>query len=97
MPELLTTDEIAEANVSLPQWTVDGATLVRAVQADSFAGGIRLVDEVAVVADEMNHHPDVDIRWTTITFHLSTHSKGGLTQNDVELAHEIDAITEKPH
>ncbi|MGH3504475.1 MAG: 4a-hydroxytetrahydrobiopterin dehydratase [Nocardioidaceae bacterium] len=97
MPELLTTDEIAEANVSLPQWTVDGATLVRAVQADSFAGGIRLVDEVAVVADEMNHHPDVDIRWTTITFHLSTHFKGGLTQNDVELAHEIDAITEKPH
>jgi 4a-hydroxytetrahydrobiopterin dehydratase len=47
------------------------------------------VDEVALEAEEMNHHPDIDIRWRTVHFALSTHSEGGLTQLDVELAHRI--------
>ena len=57
--------------------------------------GIRIVDEVAVVAEELDHHPDVDIRWRDVTFALSTHSKGGVTDRDVELARRIDEIAER--
>lgn len=93
MPELLSPTEITAAlQDDLTEWTHAGDSIVREVTADSFAGGIRLVDQVAVVADEHNHHPDIDIRWTTITFRLSTHTAGGLTKNDLKLAAEIDKI-----
>lgn len=93
MTDLLSDDQISTALASdLPEWTRDGEAIVRSVTAPSFADGIRLVDQVALVADERNHHPDIDIRWTTITFRLSTHSEGGITDNDVSLAKEIDAI-----
>jgi 4a-hydroxytetrahydrobiopterin dehydratase len=57
--------------------------------------GIRIVDDVAVVAEGLDHHPDVDIRWREVTFTLSTHSQGGVTERDVELARRIDAIAER--
>ena len=47
------------------------------------------MQEVAAAAETMDHHPDIDIRWRTVAFALSTHSEGGLTQLDVELAHQI--------
>jgi len=50
---------------------------------------------VAIEAEEMNHHPDMDIRWRTVTFTLSTHSAGGVTQLDIELAHRIRMIAEE--
>jgi len=54
--------------------------------------GIQLVVEVAKAAERLNHHPDIDIRWTTVSFSLTTHSAGGVTRNDVELAREINSI-----
>jgi 4a-hydroxytetrahydrobiopterin dehydratase len=57
--------------------------------------GIRIVDDVAVVAEELDHHPDVDIRWRKVTFTLSTHSQGGVTGRDVELARRIDEIAQR--
>jgi 4a-hydroxytetrahydrobiopterin dehydratase len=92
--ELLTDDQIDSAlRDELPDWHVEGDTLVRSVEADSFAAGIRLVDAVAEAADRRDHHPDIDIRWTTVTFRLSSHSDGGLTQKDLDLAAEIDRLT----
>jgi 4a-hydroxytetrahydrobiopterin dehydratase len=92
--ELLTNDQIDSAlRDELPDWHVEGDTLVRSVEADSFAAGIRLVDAVAEAADRRDHHPDIDIRWTTVTFRLSSHSDGGLTQKDLDLAGEIDRLT----
>ena len=91
MADLLTDDQIQTAlSGDLANWRQEGATIVRSVEADTFADGIRLVAVVGALADEMNHHPDIDIRWTTITFRLSTHSAGGLTQNDLDLAAAID-------
>jgi len=58
---------------------------------EDFPTGIRLVDDAALEAEEMNHHPDIDIRWRTTRWTLSTHSEGGLTQLDIELAHRISA------
>ena len=93
MPKLMTPDEV-ELVVSeeLADWDYEDDSLVRSVVAPTFTAGIDLVDAVAVVAEELDHHPDIDIRWTTITFRLSTHSAGGVTYNDVQLAERIDAI-----
>jgi 4a-hydroxytetrahydrobiopterin dehydratase len=92
--ELLSQDEIDRALAQdLPAWTQDGDTIRRSVEAPSFPDGIRLVQQVAEVAEDLDHHPDIDIRWRTITFALSTHSAGGLTSKDLRLAADIDRLT----
>ena len=91
MPELLTDDQINTALAELTGWVRDGYAIKRNVTASSFAEGIALVDRVAAVADERDHHPDIDIRWRTTRWLLSTHDAGGLTQLDIELAHRISA------
>lgn len=91
-PQILSKEEIARALVELDGWTSDAGQLRRSVKAASFAAGIRLVDAVAEVADAMDHHPDIDIRWTTITFTCSTHSAGGVTELDVALAGRINDL-----
>ena len=90
MPRLLSATELHAALAERPHWRVRGGVLVRSVEAPTYAAGIALVDAVAAVADEVDHHPDIDIRWTTVTFRLSTHSAGGITALDVELAGAID-------
>lgn len=92
MIELLTHDQINERLRDLSEWQVSGQALVRATQAPDFLTGIRIVDAVGEIAEEMDHHPDIDIRWTTVSFSLSTHSKGGITENDVTLARRIDDV-----
>ena len=95
MPAVLADDELEAALASLPAWSGDRNGIRRSVRAPSFAAGIRLVDEVAALADEIDHHPDIDIRWTTVTLALSTHSAGGVTERDLELARRIDEIVER--
>jgi 4a-hydroxytetrahydrobiopterin dehydratase len=92
MAELLSDEQVEAALADMSGWTREGDAIRRDVTAPTFADGIALVDRVAVVADERDHHPDIDIRWTTVTFRLSTHSEGGITGNDVEMAREIDRI-----
>ena len=89
MSRLLTDEEIGRQLGDLPGWTREGDEIRASYEAPDFPTGIRLVDEVAVEAEDMQHHPDIDIRWRTVTFALSTHSEGGLTQLDVELAHRV--------
>jgi 4a-hydroxytetrahydrobiopterin dehydratase len=96
MPDVLSPDDVDQrVGSELHGWTREDDTLVRAIESDTFALGVRLVDAVAVVADELDHHPDMDIRWTTVTFRLSTHSAGGITENDIELAKRIDALADQ--
>ena len=89
---LLTQQEIDRELGGLHGWTQEGDTIVRAVKAPSFMAGIELVRRVAEAAEDADHHPDIDIRWTTVTFRLSTHSEGGLTGKDVTLARTIDVL-----
>ena len=88
----LTDVEIAAALAGLPGWTREGDALVQRFTFATFAEGIRFVDRVAALADAADHHPDIDIRWTTVTMRLSTHSAGGLTEKDFTLASQIDAV-----
>jgi 4a-hydroxytetrahydrobiopterin dehydratase len=92
MAEHLSDDDIAKALAELDGWSGDAKHITRSVTAPTFAEGIKLVDAVAKVAEEMDHHPDIDIRWTTITFACSTHFADGVTGADVELARRIDEL-----
>lgn len=95
MAQLLTDGEIDAALSDLPQWRRAGASLVRTIEAPTFPEAIALVGEVAVVAEELDHHPDIDIRWRKVTFALSTHSAGGITASDPELARRIDDVARR--
>lgn len=95
MLDVLDQQQIHAALAEHPHWESRDNALVRLVNAPDFMTGIRLVDEVAVVADGVDHHPDIDIRYTTITFRLTTHSEGGVTANDVEMAGRIDEVVER--
>ena len=89
MPELLDDDAVSAALQDLPGWERDGNAIVRTAELPSFPAAITVVDRVAAVAEERKHHPDIDIRWRTLTFRCSTHSEGGLTELDVALAGAI--------
>jgi len=76
-------------------WERDGDMITKVFTFDSFRDGIVFVNRVATVADEMNHHPDIDIRYTTITIAMTTHDAGGLTEKDLELAGQVDHATSR--
>jgi len=95
MAGLLDEKQIQEALTHRPQWEYRDGAIVRQVTAPDFMSGIRLVGEVAEVAERVNHHPDIDIRWTTVTFALVTHSEGGVTEHDVNMAGKIDEVVDQ--
>ena len=83
----------SEADLRLGSgWTRSGAVISREVELASFPQAIEVVNRVAELAEAADHHPDIDIRWRTLTFRLSTHSAGGLTEKDFALAAQIDAV-----
>ena len=82
--------EIRRALASLPGWARKGDVLLKTYSFARFGDGIRFVAQVADVADAMDHHPDIDIRYTNVTFSLSTHDAGGITQSDLDLAKGIE-------
>ncbi len=65
---------------------------MRTVEFPSFPAAIVAVVDIAKIAEELEHHPDIDIRWRTVTFRLTTHSDGGVTERDITLATRIDEI-----
>lgn len=88
---------IADALDELPGWERRGDAIVKTFTFPAFLAGIAFVARVAQAAEEANHHPDVDIRYTSITCALSTHDAGGITSRDVELAMAIDrTANERP-
>ncbi|MHB8329648.1 MAG: 4a-hydroxytetrahydrobiopterin dehydratase [Acidimicrobiales bacterium] len=74
-------------------WDRVGAELVKVRKGRDFADSLAYVDTVGVLAEAANHHPDIDIRWNIVTLRLSTHSVGGITDKDLELARRIDTLT----
>ena len=95
MTELLTDDQITEALEHLPEWSRDGNKITRVVDFPGFPQAIQAVTRIAEIAENEDHHPDMDIRFKTVTFYLTTHFKGGLTGNDTSLAQEIDGVVEQ--
>ena len=90
--ELLSAEAVEDALRGLDGWGGGPAGISRTVELGSFPAAIAVVDRVAEAAEVAGHHPDIDIRWRTLTFTLSTHSAGGVTAKDVDLAATIDEL-----
>ncbi len=89
--QTLTPDTLATQLVDLPGWVGSTTLIEREFTAPDFATGIRLVVQAGDEAEALDHHPDIDIRWVRVRFALSTHSAGGVTALDIELARRITA------
>ena len=89
---VLSDDEVDAAARTLDGWARSDGALRRSVTFGSFLDGIDGVRRIAELAERADHHPDIDIRWRTVNLALSTHSAGGITEQDVALAREIDAL-----
>lgn len=89
---LLNDAERTELESTIPGWSLDEETITKQFQFPGFLDSIAFVTRVAVLAEIADHHPDIDIRWNKVTLTLSTHSEGGLTQNDLDLADTVDGL-----
>ena len=87
----LSDEEIDDALVSCDGWQRDGNKIVKEFDRGDFAGSVDFVNAIAPGAEDMNHHPDLAISWSSVTVSITTHSEGGLTSNDFELARKVDA------
>ena len=85
-------NEVERRLTELPGWSRSGEAITRDFGCGDFAGSVEFVNRLARVAEEMNHHPDLAISWSTVTVTISTHSEGGLTGADFELARRIDEL-----
>jgi 4a-hydroxytetrahydrobiopterin dehydratase len=91
----LADEALARELTTLPGWGVEGGMLRKAFRHPSFPEAIVFVNAVAHLAEAANHHPDVDIRYSTITIALVTHDEGGITGKDVALAREIEDVRKR--
>jgi len=89
---LLGSDEIEAMLADLDGWERRGDAIVRSFERGDFVGSVHFVDSLVEPAEAMGHHPDVAISWATVTVTISTHSEGGLTAADFELAGKIEAL-----
>ncbi|MCF7787500.1 MAG: 4a-hydroxytetrahydrobiopterin dehydratase [Prosthecobacter sp.] len=95
-PELLSESAIQQQLTALPDWQVEGTELVKEFRFASYLAGIEFVRRVAVLAEAMNHHPDLFVGWRKVAVRLTTHSAGGLTRLDFELAGQITSVEAAP-
>ena len=89
---LLTADQIAKELAGLKGWSLVKGEITKTFEMKDFARAIGFVASVALLAEKANHHPDIDIRWNKVKLTLSTHSAGGLTEKDINLAGEIEKL-----
>lgn len=86
----LTAGEIRTALDALPGWQHVESAITRQYRLDGFAGAIAFVVRLSYAAEAANHHPDLDIRYDRVRVTLSTHSEGGVTGKDLDLARAIE-------
>jgi 4a-hydroxytetrahydrobiopterin dehydratase len=85
-------EEIEARLGELEGWKREGETIVKEFELDDFAGSVDFINRLTPVAEEMNHHPDLSVSWNKVVVSITTHSEGGLTGNDFELAKGIDPL-----
>jgi 4a-hydroxytetrahydrobiopterin dehydratase len=90
---MLLSDTQIDANLAAGEWQRDGQAITREWMFEDFSHAIAFVNRVADVAETANHHPDIHLHgWNKVRLELSTHSEGGLTQADFDMAARIDAL-----
>ncbi len=89
----LTAEDLASALEALPTWYVEDSKLTTRRELASFLGAVTFVGQVAEIAERLDHHPDIDIRWRTVVLAVNTHDSGGaITSRDITLAQQVDAL-----
>ena len=88
----LSEEEITAKLDELKGWEREGDAITKTFDNGDFVGSVKFVDSLVEPAEEMNHHPDLSVSWSEVKVSLSTHSEGGLTENDFELARKIEAL-----
>lgn len=91
-PSALSAEQVAAALAELPEWSGDGTGIERTVKQSSFPAAVDAIVQIAAVAEELDHHPDLDLRWRTVRVSVVTHSAGGVTELDLELARRVDEL-----
>jgi 4a-hydroxytetrahydrobiopterin dehydratase len=89
--DVITDRSVIEASISAA-WQIEGDEIAKVVHLADFASALAYVNSVGAVAEELNHHPDIDVRYDTVTLRCSTHYLGGITENDFALAARIDQL-----
>lgn len=92
MSDLIEEDDIAAALKKCPEWELDKGSIIRTVEFEEFMDAIDFVNDLAEIADEAQHHPDIIIRHTKVSLKLTTHDAGGITNLDIEVAQRIDHL-----
>ena len=92
MSDLMSTGEIQNALAEVPGWDLEGISIVREFHLETFSAAIAFVIGIAMSAEKLNHHPDIDIRYRKVRVAISTHSVGGLTDLDFSLASLCDGL-----
>jgi 4a-hydroxytetrahydrobiopterin dehydratase len=91
-PRPLADDVVARELATLAGWQRDGNEIARTFDRGDFNGSIAFVNAIAAAANAADHHPDLLVSWNRVTVRLSSHDAGGITNRDVRLAHQIDAL-----
>jgi 4a-hydroxytetrahydrobiopterin dehydratase len=89
---LLSDEEIKERLKEIPGWQHRGESIVKSFDREDFVGSVKFVDSLVKPAEDMNHHPDIAISWSQVEVAISTHSQGGITENDFELAKKVEEL-----
>ena len=92
VPKLLSDAEISSRIEGLKGWKTEGKFIAKTYEFEHFLDAIAFINEVAEAAERQEHHPDINIRYTTVKLSIQTHSEGGVTEWDFELAKAIDVL-----
>jgi 4a-hydroxytetrahydrobiopterin dehydratase len=89
--QTLTDDELRSLLLELPEWAVHDGKLVRLWTFHNFVEAMAFVNRVAQLAEEAQHHPDIDIRYNWVELGLVSHDAGGITARDAQMARRLSA------
>lgn len=94
MSELLSKDDLKRLMKKIPEWELEGKKIARTIEFDGFAEAVDFVNDVAEIAEDEGHHPDIDIRDNKVILSLTTHDAGGITELDIEVASRLDNLVD---
>jgi 4a-hydroxytetrahydrobiopterin dehydratase len=94
MSELLDKDELTAALKKCPEWEYEKKAITRTLEFEEFMDAVDFVNDLAEIAEEAQHYPDITIRHTKVTIRLTTDDEGGVTDLDIELAQRVDNLAD---
>ncbi|MBC8128652.1 MAG: 4a-hydroxytetrahydrobiopterin dehydratase [Gloeobacteraceae cyanobacterium ES-bin-144] len=94
MSDLLEANDLTTALKKCPEWEYEKKSITRTVEFEEFNDAIDFVNDLAEIAEEAQHHPDITIRYTKVTIKLTSHDVGGVTELDIELAQRVDNLVD---